>query len=98
MDIASDEIRRILDTVDVDKNGQINYTEFLAATMDRKKAFNKQKLWLAFKHFDTEKKNYLTRDGLKKVFMREGKNYTDQEIDAMIKEADLVDEDGQITF
>ena len=51
-------------------------------------------MWLAFKHFDTEKKNYLTRDGLKKVFMREGKNYTDQEIDAMIKEADLVDEDG----
>ena len=54
--------------------------------MDRKKAFNKQKLWLAFKHFDTEKKNYLTRDGLKKVFMREGKNYSDDEIDGMLVE------------
>ena len=37
---------------DFDNNGQINYTEFLAATLDIKTITKQENMWAAFKRFD----------------------------------------------
>ena len=34
---AENEVNRIMEMVDIDKSGEIDYTEFIAATLDRKK-------------------------------------------------------------
>lgn len=52
IEVAGDEIRSIMDNLDYEHNGMLNYTEFLLATMDRKKLLRKENLWAAFKHFD----------------------------------------------
>ena len=33
-DINFDELRNMMDFLDTDKNGKINYTEFIAGTLD----------------------------------------------------------------
>ena len=49
-----EEIERILHTINLDhpECREINYTDFLTATLDSKLYLNKQKLWRLFKHFD----------------------------------------------
>lgn len=54
------------------KDGEINYSEFLAATVDKKVALNKANLEFAFHHFDTDNKGFITKNDLKEVFKRQG--------------------------
>lgn len=42
------EVQRIMELVDMDGSGTIDYSEFIIATMDRKKAVQKEKLKEAF--------------------------------------------------
>ncbi len=38
--------------MDTDQSGRIDYTEFLAVTMERSLYLKEEKLYAAFKHFD----------------------------------------------
>lgn len=49
---AEEEVNRIMQMVDLDKSGSIDYTEFIAATLDKKKIINKERLEQAFNMFD----------------------------------------------
>ena len=49
---AEQETNKIMDMVDIDKSGSIDYTEFILATMDKKKAVSKEKLQESFNIFD----------------------------------------------
>lgn len=49
---AEAEVNRIMEMVDIDKSGEIDYTEFIAATLDRKKMVSKERLEQAFNMFD----------------------------------------------
>ena len=65
-------IDKLFERLDFNKNGTINYSEFLAATVDKKVALTKQNLQFAFHHFDTDNEGYITKDDLKEVFRRQG--------------------------
>jgi len=43
-----------------DRNGQINYSEFLAATVDKSKALSHHNLCFAFHHFDVNNSGFIT--------------------------------------
>ena len=47
-----EEIRKIMEAIDINKTGFINYSEFLAATMDETMFLKTPKLRAAFSHFD----------------------------------------------
>lgn len=49
----------------------------------------------AFAVFDVDKDGYITKSELRQVMNRLGENLTDEQLDAMIKEADK-DGDGKI--
>lgn len=49
----------------------------------------------AFAVFDVDKDGFITKGELRQVMNRLGENLTDEQLDAMIKEADL-DGDGKI--
>lgn len=49
---AEAEVNRIMAMVDLDKSGEIDYSEFIAATLDRKEMMSKDRLEQAFNMFD----------------------------------------------
>lgn len=53
-DEAKAESERILQNVDTDLNGVIDYTEFLHATVEKKKMLTKTNLHKAFMMFDND--------------------------------------------
>ena len=52
--INGDDIVSIFNEMDVDKNGLINYTEFVSALMDYEKTIKKEQLLECFKSYDTD--------------------------------------------
>lgn len=51
----------------------------------------------AFKYFDVDNSNFITKSNLKEAFIRSGKNITDSEIDSIITDID-VQKTGKISF
>lgn len=50
---AEEEVMKIMEHVDMDNNGFIDYSEFVIATIDKSKLLSKERLIAAFKMFDT---------------------------------------------
>jgi calcium-dependent protein kinase len=49
---AEIEVERIMNNCDIDKNGHIDYSEFINATIDKRKLLSKERLKAAFQLFD----------------------------------------------
>ncbi|CAI2359939.1 unnamed protein product [Moneuplotes crassus] len=62
-----EDAQAIMDSVDTNKNGAIDYNEFLAATLDAEIAKNLRKLEMAFKYFDNNSDGYIDDSELKGV-------------------------------
>lgn len=54
MNMSQTELQKVIDEVDYAANNKINYTEFLAATMDMSSFLDENKLLSVFKQFDTD--------------------------------------------
>ena len=67
----NEELDEIIRRVDFDKNGEINYSEFVSGTLDRN-LLSKDNLYKVFKYMDTDNTDLLTYDSLKKAFLRRG--------------------------
>lgn len=58
---------RLLAEADTDGSGVVDYTEFLAATMDKKLYHQESTVWMAFKKFDLNGSGSIDRHELSKV-------------------------------
>ena len=76
-------IDQIMKTIDYDKNGSINYTEFLSMSLDREILFNQDNLRSLFQFLDSDNLGYLSRDSLVRTFHRANKYYTERDVDDM---------------
>lgn len=97
MKVPSAEVERIFSNVDFGHAGEINYSEFLAVTVDKRKALAHSNLMFAFHHFDTDQSGFITPDNLKECFRREGKHLSDTEVDMMVAEVNP-QTPGQVTL
>jgi calcium-dependent protein kinase len=82
----------VLANCDHDKNGLINYSEFLTATVDREAAYNRSNLISAFNRFDKNGDGKIDLAELRSVV---GGNKSDTVFKQMIQEADR-NKDGVI--
>ena len=63
-----EEIKEIFNNMDMDKNGFIEYTEFLAAMMDHRKIVNDDtRLIQAFKHLDADNSGFIEHGEIMKI-------------------------------
>ncbi|KAF0889338.1 hypothetical protein E2562_023641 [Oryza meyeriana var. granulata] len=102
-----EELTEMIRDVDADGNGTIEFAEFLAL-MARKASLGggdgadgegdaDEELREAFKVFDKDKDGLISAAELRHVMISLGEKLTDEEVEQMIREADL-DGDGQVNF
>lgn len=89
----------ILKSIDCNGSGELDYTEFLAATIDKKLYQRQDVCWAAFRIFDLDGDGKITREELQKVL--NGGNVQQAlgagQIEKLIKEADI-NKDGVVDF
>eukprot|EP00004_Rigifila_ramosa_P025521 TRINITY_DN7653_c0_g1_i1.p1 TRINITY_DN7653_c0_g1~~TRINITY_DN7653_c0_g1_i1.p1 ORF type:complete len:176 (+),score=59.80 TRINITY_DN7653_c0_g1_i1:78-530(+) len=92
------ELQDMVNEVDTDTNGSIDFPEFLAMMARKMKDTDSQEeIREAFKVFDKDGNGFISAAELRHVMTNVGEKLTDGEVDEMIREAD-VDGDGQINY
>lgn len=92
---AGKEVERIMNEIDIDKSGTIDYNEFVLAATNRQKVLNKERLEATFKMFDKDGSGSISADEIKSML---GTSFTDKKaLDAIVKEADS-NGDGEISL
>ena len=91
------EISQIITNLDYAGNGEINYTEFLVATIEIKSVLTYDRLWALFKYFDTDSSGYITPANMKEAFAKTGKTLTESDIKQILEKHDI-ERNGVISF
>ena len=83
---ASQEIASIIRNTDFKGDGHINYSEFIAATLDFRTALDEDALWNAFNIFDVDNSGVITHENLKEALNSAGREVSDAEVTAILSE------------
>lgn len=88
---AEKEVERIMNEVDIDKSGTIDYNEFVLAAINKQKLLNKEKLEATFKMFDKDGSGSISGDEIRSAL---GKTVDSKVLNEMIKEVDTNGDGG----
>ncbi|KAG2499977.1 hypothetical protein HYH03_002262 [Edaphochlamys debaryana] len=93
------ELQAMIREVDTDGNGTVDFNEFCKLMENRQLQTQDQEEMLreAFKMFDRDGNGQINASELRHVMTNLGEALTDEEVDAMIREAD-VDADGSVNY
>ena len=93
--LETDDIDAMIEECDVDGSGFIDYTEFIAASINKQKILSSDKLESAFKTFDLDGSGTICLAELKQIFEKDVRLADDTEWRNLMEEAD-VNGDGEI--
>uniref|UniRef100_A0A4W4GXA8 Calmodulin n=1 Tax=Electrophorus electricus TaxID=8005 RepID=A0A4W4GXA8_ELEEL len=92
------ELQDMINEVDADGNGTIDFPEFLTMMAKKMKdTDSEEEIREAFRVFDKDGNGYISAAELRHVMTNLGEKLTDEEVDEMIREADI-DGDGQVNY
>jgi len=93
---AEEEVDKIMRIADADGSGEIDYSEFVVATINKRKLLSDEKLVTAFKLFDKDGSGSISASEVKDV-LGVGKNIDEKIWNDIILEVDA-NGDGEISF
>ena len=91
---AEIEVERIMNQVDSDNSGFIDYTEFLKANLDMRQLFSEENLKVAFEIFDRDGSGKISADEIKKMF--QGDKESDENVWVSVIKGIDANGDGEI--
>ena len=92
------ELADMINEVDADGNGTIDFPEFLTMMARKMKdTDSEEEILEAFKVFDKDGNGFISAAELRHIMTNLGEKLSDEEVDEMIREADI-DGDGQINY
>ena len=92
-----EELRKGFQSVDIDHNNKIDYTEFLAANLDEKVFLKEDKLKEAFRTFDINDTGVIKKEDIIRVLKLDNLSDKNNIANSIIEENDF-DKDGKINF
>ena len=96
--VDENEIENMIQSIDLDGNGVIDYNEFLTCSINKDKILRKENLELCFKAFDLDNSGTISLDEISAIFTGGNKNSKNaEEFKNILKEADE-NGDGEISF
>ena len=93
---AEEQVDNIMKIADADGSGEIDYSEFVVATINKRKLLSDEKLEAAFKLFDKDGSGSISSEEVKEV-LGIGKNIDEKLWNEIILEVDA-NGDGEISF
>ena len=88
----------MFDSVDTDRSGFIDYSEFVVAAMNENQLTTNEKMQAAFKMFDKDGSGIISGDEIREVLSFGGTNALSKEaVEAIIKQVDE-NGDGEISY
>ena len=92
------ELQDMMNEVDADGNGTIDFPEFLTMmTRKMKDTDSEEKTKEVFRLFDKDGNGFISPAGLRHFMTTIGDKLTDEEVDKIIREADI-DGDGRVNY
>ena len=93
---VSEEVRKLMQKIDTNQSGEIDYTEFVVAAMSHKRMVSRDRLLRAFEAFDLNKDGTISADELRAI-LGDGHHYPEETWARLIQDADR-NGDGVIDF
>ena len=90
------DLETLVKEVDADGDGEIDFKEFLTMMAESENS-ETDEIKTAFAIFDKDGNGYISSAELRHVMTNLGEKLTDEEVDEMIREADI-DGDGQVNY
>ena len=88
---------QLIEEVDFSGNQKINYSEFLAATIQADEVMTQERLQSIFNTFDVDRSGFITAQNIKDAFSKFGREINEGDIKQIFKEHDL-DDDEFVSF
>ena len=94
--MTDEQVDEMFAQVDADGNGEIDYSEFVVATMNEKSLLSNNKLHTAFKMFDKDGGGSISTDEIKQV-LSFGQSLDEAVVAQIIEQVDA-NGDGEISY
>lgn len=91
------EVTKLMKQIDQDKNGSIDYSEFVLATFNKVKLLEDKRLEQAFRLFDKDGSGSISIDEIKGIFGSDETAVSDEVWKELLAEVDA-NGDGSISF
>ena len=73
MSLGKEEIQSIIENLDFAENKRINYSEFIAATINVSEFLSEERMQAIFNQFDIDNSGKITKANLKQAFSKYGR-------------------------
>ncbi|KAK4372595.1 hypothetical protein RND71_007979 [Anisodus tanguticus] len=95
--VPDSDVQILMDAGDVDKDGYLDYGEFVAISVHLRKMGNDEHLNKAFEFFDKNQTGYIEIEELREALSDEIETNSEEVINAIMQDVDT-DKDGRISF